>query len=381
MNAPANQPIRLFLCGDVMTGRGIDQILPHPGNPVLYESHVRDARDYVRLAERIHGPIPREVAWDYIWGDALPELEQAAPDVRIINLETSITRSDDFWPGKGINYRMHPRNIGCLMAARIDCCALANNHVLDWGYDGLAETLQTLDQAGIAHCGAGPDLARASAPAVIEIPEKGRVLVFSLAMQNSGVPPQWAASADRPGVLLLSGPSEESLRRIARLIDSSKRAKDLIVVSIHWGGNWGYGILPGELTFAHGLLEQGAHIVHGHSSHHVKAIGIRGGRLVLFGCGDFINDYEGIGGHESFRGDLAIMILADLDSEKGRLAGLRLVPLQSRRFRLHRASADDVRWLCDLLNQWSVTHGMCANPLPDQSAALTPVAWAARRFQ
>jgi hypothetical protein len=50
---------------------------------------------------------------------------------------------------------MHPRNIDCITAARIDCCCLANNHVLDWGYDGLAETLRTLDAAGIAHTGAG----------------------------------------------------------------------------------------------------------------------------------------------------------------------------------------------------------------------------------
>src|SRR5438093_915713 len=90
--------IGLFLCGDVMTGRGIDQVLPHPSNPVLYEHWVHDARDYVRLAEAANGPIPKPVALDYIWGDALGELQraQAAPsaaaggDLRIINLETSI---------------------------------------------------------------------------------------------------------------------------------------------------------------------------------------------------------------------------------------------------------------------------------------------------
>jgi len=371
MNARTSQPIRLFLCGDVMTGRGIDQILPHPGNPVLYEPYVRDARDYVRLAERTHGPIPRKAAWDYVWGDALPELERAAPDLRIINLETSITNSDDYWPGKGINYRMHPRNIGCLTAARIGCCALANNHVLDWGCEGLAETLRTLDAAGIAHCGAGADLGRASAPAVIEVSGKGRVLVFSLAMESSGVPSQWAATAKRPGVHLLSGPSKQSLQRITRLITSGNHSEDLIVVSIHWGGNWGHVILPDELAFARGLLENGAHIVHGHSSHHAKAIEIHDGRLALFGCGDFINDYEGIGGHEAYRGDLALMILADLEPESGSLSGLRIVPLQSRRFRLCRVSGADARWLCDLLNQWGATHGMSASLLPDQSLELT----------
>src|SRR5262245_48429269 len=117
MTPIAADPICLFLSGDVMTGRGIDQALPHPGNPALYEAWVRDARDYVRLAERASGPIPRPVDGAYLWGDALAELERAQAEVRIVNLETSITASEDCWPDKPIHYRMHPRNIGCLTAA------------------------------------------------------------------------------------------------------------------------------------------------------------------------------------------------------------------------------------------------------------------------
>ena len=73
--------LRLFLCGDVMTGRGIDQALPHPVNPVLYEPYVRDAREYVELAEKAHEPIPRPLSLDYIWGDALRGLEDAQIDL------------------------------------------------------------------------------------------------------------------------------------------------------------------------------------------------------------------------------------------------------------------------------------------------------------
>ena len=132
--------ICIFLCGDVMTGRGIDQVLPHPVNPALYEPYVHDARDYVQLAEAANGPILRPVDFAYIWGDALEELQRAGTDVRIINLETSITCNEKPWPEKGINYRMNPKNVGCITAACIDCCCLANNHVLDWEYQGLAET-------------------------------------------------------------------------------------------------------------------------------------------------------------------------------------------------------------------------------------------------
>ena len=124
--------VTLFLCGDVMTGRGVDQILPHPGDPRLFEHYVNSALDYLQLAEEVSGPIAKPVDFGYIWGDALAELERERPNARIINLETAVTSSDDAWPGKGINYRMHPANAPCLATAKIDCCVLANNHVLDW---------------------------------------------------------------------------------------------------------------------------------------------------------------------------------------------------------------------------------------------------------
>jgi len=149
--------LRLFLCGDVMTGRGIDQVLPHPLNPRLYEPYLSDARAYVELAENANGPIPRPVSFDYIWGEALPELRRAEVDLGIINLETAITTLETPWLGKEIHYRMHPRNVDCLSAAEINGCTLANNHVLDWGYEGLSQTLRTLDAVGVKHAGAGND--------------------------------------------------------------------------------------------------------------------------------------------------------------------------------------------------------------------------------
>src|SRR3974377_1229596 len=146
--------LRLFLCGDVMLGRGIDQILPQPCNPALHENYVDSALEYVQLAETANGPIKRPVPPAYVWGTALDELKRAAPDARIINLETSITRSEDFNP-KGINYRMSPENADTLVAAHIDCCALANNHILDWGRTGLVDTLTTLRRLGIKTAGGG----------------------------------------------------------------------------------------------------------------------------------------------------------------------------------------------------------------------------------
>ena len=230
--------IRIFLAGDVMTGRGIDQILPTPGDPRLHEAFVQDAERYVRLAEAVNGPIPRPVDLAYPWGDGLTELARLAPDVRIVNLETAVTTSDEYWPDKGINYRMHPANIGCLSAAGVDCCVLANNHVLDWGYAGLAETLATLEAAGLRYAGAGPDAAGAAAPAAIELANGGRVLLFAWASPSSGVPRDWAATAKHAGVNFLEDLSETALRRSVRQIESRRRPDDIVIVSLHWGGNW-----------------------------------------------------------------------------------------------------------------------------------------------
>jgi poly-gamma-glutamate capsule biosynthesis protein CapA/YwtB (metallophosphatase superfamily) len=334
-----------------MTGRGIDQALAHQANPILYEPHVRDAREYLALAQRAHGEIPRPLSVHYIWGDALPELERAQPDLRIVNLETAITSAETPWLEKGIHYRMHPQNIPCLTSAKISACALANNHVLDWGYDGLSETLRTLDAGGIARAGAGKDAEEAMQPAVLSTPGKGRLLLFSFGSKSSGIPEDWKATGISPGVNLLDDLSEATATRTAAQMRAHQQSGDLMVASIHWGSNWGYEIPRDQIAFAHRLIDEGIAIVHGHSCHHVKAIEVFKGRLILYGCGDFLTDYEGISGGEEFRADLALMYLVDVDSASGELINARLVPMQMRRFRLERASATDAGWLSKLLNQ------------------------------
>ncbi len=360
--ATGDDAITLFLCGDVMTGRGIDQVLPQPADPRLYEPYVTSALDYVELAERANGPIPRPVDFSYIWGDALDELARVGPDLRIVNLETAVTRATEPLP-KGINYKMSPDNVPCLSAAAIDCCTLANNHVLDWGQAGLAETLETLDGAQIKYAGVGPDLRRAEAPAILDGPGKGRVLVFAFAVPSSGVPPSWAAAEDRPGLAFLPDLSAERVRRISRRVASVRRPGDIVVASIHWGGNWGYEVPDRQREFARGLIEEaGVDIVHGHSSHHAKGIEVLRGRPVLYGCGDFINDYEGIAGHEAYRDDLPLMYLLTVRPRSGRLERLEMVPLRIRNFRLQRASGAEALWLRDMFNREGRRFGTRVEP-------------------
>lgn len=354
--AAQSSAVTLFLCGDVMTGRGIDQVLPHPGDPRIYESYLKDARDYVSLAERENGPIPKPVGYDYVWGAALGELAKRRPDARIINLETSITKRGNPEP-KGINYRMHPDNVPCIEAADIDCCVLANNHVLDWGRDGCVDTLAALQAAGIATTGAGRNAGEALAPAILPT-RSGRVLVFGIASVTSGVPSGWTATDSGPGLAVLRDLSESSADRLAGRIRLAREEEDVVVVSIHWGGNWGHAIPAEQRQLARRLIDTGVvDVVHGHSSHHAKAIEIYRGKPILYGCGDFINDYEGIGGYEKYRGDLALMYFATLSTRTRTLTELTLVPLRMKRFQLHSASRDEAIWIRDVLSRESKPFG------------------------
>ena len=344
--------ITMFLCGDVMTGRGIDQVLPHPGDPLLFESYIRSAAGYVELAELANGPIRKPVDYSYIWGDSFEVFARQMPHVRIVNLETSVTTSDDAWPNKPVHYRMHPKNVACLSAAEIDCCVLSNNHVLDWGYDGLNETVQTLRTVNIKTAGAGAFLPEAEAPAIIDVHGGGRVLVFGFGSESGGVPAQWGATNLKGGVNLIEDWSTATVQRIGKAVATEKRPGDIAVASIHWGPNWGYPIARAHVNFAHQLIDAaGIDVIHGHSSHHAKAIEIYQGKPVIYGCGDFINDYEGIGGHERFRGDLGVMYFVTLHAATGQLAKLTMVPTQLKQFRVHWASKDDARWFKRMLDR------------------------------
>jgi len=352
-----------------MLGRGIDQILKYPGDGRLYERHIRSAADYVRLAERVNGPIPRGVDLGYVWGDAGDAVARLRPDCSIVNLETAVTDRGEAEP-KGINYRLNPANLTGLAALGIDCCGLANNHVLDWGQEGLLHTIDCLRARGFVTCGAGRDAAEAARPALIAVPA-GRVLVFAWASEDSGVPSHWRAAAERPGINVLADFDEPQVAAIAVAVAAEKRPGDVAVASIHWGGNWGYDIPDRHVAFARALIDQaGIDVVHGHSSHHPRGFEIHRGKLILYGCGDLINDYEGIGGEDDYRGEITALYAADIDAAAGGLKSLVVVPFVLRKFRLNRASDADSGWLCQTLNHLCRTSGVKLSAAPDGTLRL-----------
>ena len=194
--------------------------------------------------------------------------------------------------------------------------------------------------------------------------------MFSYGVANSGVPPSWAASITQGGVHFLNDLSSRSMKKVKQTLKQYARPGDILVVSIHWGRNWGYQIPADQVRFAHELIDEAdVDLVHGHSSHHVKGIEVYRGKLILYGSGDFLNDYEGInnfkgltkGGHEYYRGDLSLMYFASVEPESGKLVRLLMTPTRMQRFRVNLASQDEALWLKDLLNREGRMFGTTVN--------------------
>ncbi|GAB4818061.1 hypothetical protein N2152v2_005107 [Parachlorella kessleri] len=447
---------RILMTGDVMLGRGIDQVLPFHSHPRIYESCVQDARGYVKLAATANGPLPEPRGFDYPWGIAVQDMEQHQPNVKLINLETAVTTYDRPWPHKPINYRMHPGNVETLRSAGIQVCSLANNHVLDWCEPGLLETLDALEQAGVQYAGAGRNAEQAQRPAIVHLPAVmaptaagaptaasaaasqeagtpgpdftvsgaaaagqnqlhhrmdagspelggaggsmssawsgspspkgragerqggedspvptggdhegglgGRVLIWAVGHASSGVPDEWAATAGRPGVFV-TDLSERDVKHLGELVRAEKRlGQDVAVVSVHWGSNWGYDVPKEQQHFARALINTaGVDVVHGHSSHHAKGFEIYHGKLIMYGAGDLISDYEGITNTavevcyppEWYRDDVGVLWYADVSMRDGTLSQLTMTPTRLRHMRLEQPEPQDLQYIYKTLDRES----------------------------
>ena len=184
-------------------------------------------------------------------------------------------------------------------------------------------------------------------------------MIFSCGTASSGIPAGWAATATRPGVDLLPDLSGAAADAVIARASAARQPGDVVVISIHWGSNWGYDVDRDQARFAHRLINGGVDLIHGHSSHHPRPIETYRGKLILYGCGDCVDDYEGISGSpKAYRDALRLLYFASVRPDTGeQLAALRMVPMQARKMRLHRARPADSTWLATILGQISRPFG------------------------
>jgi poly-gamma-glutamate capsule biosynthesis protein CapA/YwtB (metallophosphatase superfamily) len=248
--------MRIALVGDLMLGRLINKMLKH-SDPA------------------------------YPWGNTLPILQSA--DLRICNLECVLSDIGNPWSAthKVFHFRSDEKNIKTLQVAGINIVSLANNHVLDDEYEALQRMLNILNEQGILNAGAGNDLTEASKPAFCQIRSQKIALVAFTDNE-----PDWAAQENKPGVLYM--PTDISDRRIQNFlkhIENLRKEVDFLIVSAHWGSNWGY-YPPGEhVSIGHAMIDAGADLIFGHSAHVFRGIEVYKNRPIIYSAGDFIDDY------------------------------------------------------------------------------------------
>lgn len=299
--------MKIALTGDVMLGRLVDEYV------------VRN----------------RSVRPTALWGDVLPLLLEA--DCRFINLECVISSGGEPWhpATKAFHFRAYPRAVDFLRAAKIDGVTLANNHVLDYGFEALLECLMLLDRAGIKRTGAGRTLEEALFPALFSVPE-GRIAVISLTDNE----PEWEATGTRAGVNYVAyherGLLEPYRSRIANACSLARRQAELVIVSAHVGPNW--GAPSGAMqALAHELIDMGADLYWGHSNHTPQGIEIYKGKAVIYSSGDFVDDYMV---DKDERNDLSFLF--ELEVKNCRIIGILLYPIRIENMGVRRA--DDQEW-------------------------------------
>lgn len=248
--------MRIALVGDVMLGRLINKMLKH--------SHPA-----------------------YPWGNTLSILQSA--DLRICNLECVLSDIGNPWSAtpKTFHFRSDEKNINTLQIAKINIVSLANNHVLDYEYEALLRMLNILNEQGILHAGAGKDLSEASKPVYCQI--KHQKIAFIAFTDNE---PDWAAQENKPGILYLpTDINDRRMQNFLRLIENLRKEVDFLIVSAHWGSNWGYYPPEEHKSIGHAMIDAGADLIFGHSGHVFRGIEVYKNRPIIYSAGDFIDDY------------------------------------------------------------------------------------------
>lgn len=293
------QPFTVALTGDVMLGRLVNEAIARYG-------------------------------FAYPWGDTLPLLRAA--DVVCINLECALTRHTQRWggdPDKPFFFRADPQAVETLRIGGVRFASLANNHIVDFGTEGLLETAAVLDRAGIAHAGAGADLESARAPAVLSI--RGWNVAF---VAFADYPEAWCATDESPGMCFTPISLEpEHFAWIEDAVAQARAVADFVIVSMHWGPNMRLRPPPAFRDFARGVIASGADVFWGHSAHVLQAIELVDGRPIFYDTGDFIDDYAV---DANLRNDLSALFL--LRVRPPVVEQVELVPMLIENMQVNRAT-------------------------------------------
>ena len=306
--------VTIGFAGDTMLGRGVNEII-------------------------------KEKGFNYLWGNVLPLLHKN--DLNIINLETTLTRSEQAVP-KVFNFKSEPEHVQALVNARIDLVSLANNHSKDFDDEGLIETIQTLNQAGIKHVGAGKNITQARKPVMFT--KNGIRIGVIGATDNT---PDWKAQKDKAGTNFFA---INKLDQLISDVTALKEQVDLVIVTLHWGPNMRERPSQDFITAAHAMVDAGADIIHGHSSHIFQGIEIYNKKLIMYDTGDFVDDYRI---DEQLRNDRSFLFLVTVDTTGPK--HVQLIPTLIDNMQVNLATGADRNWSLERMKVLSRELGTAIN--------------------
>ena len=313
--------VRIGFTGDVMLGRLVDE-------------HQRQRSDTA------------------VWGDVLERLRGL--DGLFVNLECCLSERGQPWQRtrRPFHFRANPDwAVPALQAAGVDCCALANNHVLDYEEVALRDTLDHLDDGDIARAGAGETREAAFEPALVAV--KDLDVAFVSFTDNT---PEYAATSTTPGTAHVDiDVDDEETRTVVSetLQDAREHDPDLLVASLHWGPNMVEEPPESFREFGRWLVDHGVDVIHGHSAHVFHGIEVYDGRPVLYDAGDFVDDYAV---DESLRNDRSFLFELSV-TDAGELSELRLTPTEIYDYSVHRARDDVAEWSRNRMRELSKPFG------------------------
>lgn len=283
-----------------------------------------------------------------LWGNVSGILRHG--DITLINQEFAITNSKKKnEPAKAFHFRASPKATSWLKAIGCDYVSLANNHILDYGQQGLKDTLKYLDKAGIHRAGAGKNLNEATQAALIKT--NGITIGIISLTDNVG---NWKATSNQGGVNYIPI-NATGLNQLKQQIEQTKnRGAQLIIVSAHWGGNWVHHPSASFQSFARGALQAGVHLFHGHSPHVFQGVEVFENKTILYGLGDLVDDYAIKPG---FRNDLGLIAQVTLDTVSGKTTQLKLYPTKDHPLKVTQATGNDYNWAANNLIQRSQSLG------------------------
>jgi poly-gamma-glutamate capsule biosynthesis protein CapA/YwtB (metallophosphatase superfamily) len=201
-----------------------------------------------------------------------------AADLSCVNLECPVTVRGEKVP-KPFNFRMNPAYLGALNRAGIDIVNIANNHIFDYGKQGLFDTIAYLDSIGVWHIGAGRTAHEAGTPVIVQT---GKWRIGFQGYYGGGEAP--VASGSNPGVV------QRSLPVILADIDSLRKrdSVDYVVVVLHWGTEKATAPDQGQIDFAHAIIDGGADAVIGHHPHVLQGIEAYKSGVIVYSLGNLV---------------------------------------------------------------------------------------------